>query len=176
LLVESSARGARQRGLRNQALRAHAAIFVVFGGALVLVWALTRDPSPASRDEGVGYYWVFWVVLGWAFVLALHGLRSFGYLPSTIGRRRRDSVQPAPESALAAPSRLDVLTEREREILALVGQARSNKDIARELVISERTARSHVSNILRKLGLSSRTEAALLAARERLAEPTSGSR
>jgi DNA-binding CsgD family transcriptional regulator len=165
---------AGERGLRDQALRAHAAIFVLFGAGLVLVWALTKDPSPAPRDQGAGYYWVFWVLLGWAFVLALHGLRSFGFLPSTIGRRRPALGQPSPALSAMSSWRLDVLTEREREILGLVAQGRSNKEIARELVISERTARSHVSNILRKLGLSSRTEAALLAVREGLARPSDG--
>jgi RNA polymerase sigma factor (sigma-70 family) len=61
------------------------------------------------------------------------------------------------------------LTPREREILRLLGAGKSNKAIARELVISERTARTHVSNLLRKLRVSSRTQAALLAVREGLA-------
>ena len=58
------------------------------------------------------------------------------------------------------------LTPRELEILNLVGEGKANKEIATELTISERTARTHVSNILRKLGLSSRTQAALWAVRE----------
>jgi DNA-binding NarL/FixJ family response regulator len=62
------------------------------------------------------------------------------------------------------------LTEREREILRLVGAGKANKEIAAELVITERTARTHVSNILRKLGLASRTQAALWAVREGLAD------
>jgi DNA-binding NarL/FixJ family response regulator len=66
------------------------------------------------------------------------------------------------------------LTEREREVLALVAQGASNQDIGRALSISERTARSHVSNILSKLGLSSRTQAALWAIREGLASPEPG--
>ena len=61
------------------------------------------------------------------------------------------------------------LTEREREILALVARGLTNKAIAAELVISERTARTHVSNVLAKLGLASRTQAALWAVREGLA-------
>ena len=61
------------------------------------------------------------------------------------------------------------LTPREREILRLLGTGKSNKAIGRELEISERTARTHVSNLLRKLRVSSRTQAALLAVRERLA-------
>jgi DNA-binding NarL/FixJ family response regulator len=71
----------------------------------------------------------------------------------------------------ASASPKDLLTEREREILALVAQGKANKEIAAELVISERTARTHVSNILSKLGLTSRTQAALWAVREGLAPP-----
>jgi DNA-binding NarL/FixJ family response regulator len=63
------------------------------------------------------------------------------------------------------------LSERELEILRLIAAGRANKEIARLLVISERTARTHVSHILRKLGLSSRTQAALLAVREGLGPP-----
>jgi DNA-binding NarL/FixJ family response regulator len=63
----------------------------------------------------------------------------------------------------------DLLTDREREILLLVARGQANKVIAAELVISERTARTHVSNILSKLGLTSRTQAALWAVREGLA-------
>ncbi len=63
------------------------------------------------------------------------------------------------------------LSERELEILRLIAAGRANKEIARILVISERTARTHVSHILRKLGLSSRTQAALLAVREGLGPP-----
>lgn len=60
------------------------------------------------------------------------------------------------------------LTQRERDILTLVAQGLNNREIASHLVISERTARSHVSNILMKLGLASRTQAALWAIREGL--------
>jgi DNA-binding NarL/FixJ family response regulator len=67
------------------------------------------------------------------------------------------------------------LTARELEILRLLGEGRANKEIAAELGISERTARTHVSNILRKLGLSSRTQAALWAVREGLAANDGGS-
>jgi DNA-binding NarL/FixJ family response regulator len=61
------------------------------------------------------------------------------------------------------------LTEREREVLALVARGKSNLEIADALVISERTARTHVSNVLGKLGLASRTQAALWAIREGIA-------
>ena len=67
----------------------------------------------------------------------------------------------------AAPP-VDPLTERELEVLALVGRGRSNKEIASDLGITERTARTHVSNILGKLGLASRTQAALYAVERKL--------
>jgi DNA-binding NarL/FixJ family response regulator len=66
---------------------------------------------------------------------------------------------------------LGVLTAREKEVLVLVAEGRSNRDIADHLVISERTARTHVSHLLAKMGLSSRTQAALLAVREGLVQP-----
>ena len=61
------------------------------------------------------------------------------------------------------------LTERELEVLLLITRGRSNRDIADHLVISEMTVRAHVSNILSKLHLASRTQAALYALREGLA-------
>jgi DNA-binding NarL/FixJ family response regulator len=64
------------------------------------------------------------------------------------------------------------LTPREREVLVLVARGRSNREIADTLVISERTARTHVSNVLVKLGLASRTQAALWAVREGLVPST----
>jgi DNA-binding NarL/FixJ family response regulator len=66
------------------------------------------------------------------------------------------------------------LTSRELDVLRLVAAGKPNKQIAAELAIGERTARTHVSRILRKLGLSSRTQAALWAVREGLAEPERG--
>ena len=65
---------------------------------------------------------------------------------------------------------LSGLTSRELEVLCLVAAGKPNKEIAAELEISERTARTHVSRILRKLGLSSRTQAALWAVREGLVD------
>jgi len=61
------------------------------------------------------------------------------------------------------------LTEREREVLGLVARGQSNKEIATSLAITERTARTHVSNILGKLELASRTQAALWAIEHKLA-------
>jgi NarL family two-component system response regulator LiaR len=60
----------------------------------------------------------------------------------------------------------DRLTGRETEVLSLIGRGRSNKEIARDLVLSEKTVKTHVSNILQKLQLSDRTQAALFAVRQ----------
>jgi len=89
-------------------------------------------------------------------------VRGEVHLDSEIARRLTQDLRTGP----AGPS---LLTRRERQILALVGEGHSNREIANILVISERTARTHVSNVLNKLNLTSRTQAALMAIREGLA-------
>ncbi len=69
------------------------------------------------------------------------------------------------------PDPVEPLTERERDVLRLLGQGMSNKEIGSALFITERTARTYVSNILGKLGLASRTQAALYAVEHKIAEP-----
>jgi NarL family two-component system response regulator LiaR len=82
---------------------------------------------------------------------------------------------PTPAPAFGTPvgaldeTPVDALTEREVEVLQLVAQGRSNREIADQLVIVEGTVRAHVSNILSKLHLASRTQATLYALREGLA-------
>lgn len=90
-------------------------------------------------------------------------------------RRGEIHIDPAVSRALMGKLRdptardpLADLTGREREVLVLVAQGYANKQIARDLQISERTARTHVSNILAKLDLHSRTQAALFAVRNGL--------
>jgi DNA-binding NarL/FixJ family response regulator len=75
---------------------------------------------------------------------------------------------PTSGSVATERSGLAALTAREREVLALVARGFSNLAIAAELGITERTARTHVSNILAKLGLTSRTQAAVLVVEQRL--------
>jgi NarL family two-component system response regulator LiaR len=67
------------------------------------------------------------------------------------------------------PPTLDPLTGRELDVLRLIATGKSNREIADELVLAELTVRTHVSNILRKLHLASRTQAALYALKEGLA-------
>ncbi len=93
-------------------------------------------------------------------------LASQMHLDPSVARLLADSVRaPRPRSAS--------LTSREREVLALVAHGASNQQIAQTLVISERTARTHVSAILMKLGLVSRTQAALWAVHEGMAPDSS---
>lgn len=71
----------------------------------------------------------------------------------------------AGEGQGVAQGRGGSLTDREREVLALIADGRSNREIARALVLSEKTVKTHVSNILMKLDLADRTQAALWAVR-----------
>lgn len=73
-----------------------------------------------------------------------------------------------PHAEPAAPG--EALTQRELEVLRLLAQGLENREIAQKLVVSEATVRTHVSNILGKLHLASRTQAALYALREGLAK------
>jgi DNA-binding NarL/FixJ family response regulator len=75
------------------------------------------------------------------------------------------------ERAAATASGDEPLTSREHEVLGLVARGLSNREIAGRLAITERTARTHVSNILGKLGLASRTQAALYAVEHGLVPP-----
>ena len=80
-------------------------------------------------------------------------------------------VQLSPKAAtrllreIRAPQSPETLTERETEVLKALAQGQSNKEIARHLVISEKTVKTHVTHILSKLQVPSRTQAALYAIR-----------
>jgi DNA-binding NarL/FixJ family response regulator len=79
-----------------------------------------------------------------------------------LAQRMRQKKDPA-------ESLVEPLTDREREVLGLLAQGLSNKEIGTRLFITERTARTYVSNILGKLGLASRTQAALWAVEHKMA-------
>lgn len=68
---------------------------------------------------------------------------------------------------------LDRLTPREREVLELIGRGFPNKLIARELALSEKTVKTHVGHVFAKLGVTDRTQAAVLAVRAGLVDPMS---
>jgi DNA-binding NarL/FixJ family response regulator len=86
-------------------------------------------------------------------------------------------VQLSPEAAarllreVRAPESPEVLTERETDVLRLLARGMANKEIAQELSIGEKTVKTHVSHILSKLDVQSRTQAALYAARIGLVSP-----
>lgn len=71
----------------------------------------------------------------------------------------RAAAQPSPAAALG-------LTEREAEVVALIAEGLSNKEIGARLFITEKTASHHVSSVLGKLGVARRAEAAALAVRQ----------
>jgi DNA-binding NarL/FixJ family response regulator len=75
-----------------------------------------------------------------------------------LSRRHRNPV-PGDDR----PSKLDVLTSREREVLDVLATGATNKAIAQQLFISEKTVSVHVTNLLAKLGVTNRTEAAAVA-------------
>ncbi|MEU4513563.1 response regulator transcription factor [Nonomuraea wenchangensis] len=72
------------------------------------------------------------------------------------------------EAPPAVPDAPVPLTDREREVLRLIAAGRSNKEIARALTVAEKTVKTHVSNVLMKLGVQDRTQAALYAVRHHL--------
>jgi len=88
--------------------------------------------------------------------------RGEASLHSSVAARLMSELTGARSSPLA------LLTEREKEVLACIARGMSNAEIAEHLIIGERTVKTHVSNILSKLHLQDRTQAALLALRERL--------
>ncbi|HYP42160.1 MAG TPA: response regulator transcription factor [Chloroflexia bacterium] len=99
----------------------------------------------------------------------VHAIRSAAagevHLDPRVARRLMEELHPSKQKP--APTQ-EVLSEREVEVLKLVAKGYSNQAIGEHLIISPKTAKTHVSNILSKLGLSSRTQAAVYALREGL--------
>jgi two-component system nitrate/nitrite response regulator NarL len=95
----------------------------------------------------------------------LNGVRGGAEPPRA---RAAAAAMPAAEAGTGA-AELDKLSPREREILRLVARGQSNKEIARELDVAESTVKIHVQNMLRKLNLSSRVQAAVFAVEQGVA-------
>jgi two-component system, NarL family, response regulator LiaR len=99
-------------------------------------------------------------------VRAIHQVhRGEPTLEPSIARKVLSELSQTPKKPLSP----DPLTDRELDVLRLLAQGKSNRDIAEQLVITEMTVRTHVSNILSKLHLASRTQAALYALKEGIA-------
>lgn len=101
---------------------------------------------------------------------AIHDVyRGEPSMSPTIAQKLMRELQRSAKHAAGLPPTEEPLTEREVAVLRLVAQGLSNQEIGERLVISERTVRTHVSNILDKLHLANRTQAALYALKEGLA-------
>jgi two-component system, NarL family, response regulator LiaR len=90
--------------------------------------------------------------------------------PTVAARLLHQLSDPTTQAGPSVPPDVDGLTRREREVLSLLAAGRSNKRIAFELGIAEKTVKTHVGHVLAKLGVADRTQAALLAVRAGLAE------
>ncbi|GII30760.1 response regulator [Planotetraspora mira] len=133
-------------------------------GVRVIVLTSVSDPvdvAPAMRAGAAGF--LYKDVDPAALVQAIRAVHG-------------GQVLLAPDAAVAmlsgpgpAPDAMAVLTERELEVLRLIATGCSNREIARELLVAEKTVKTHVSNVLMKLGVQDRTQAALYAVRHGLA-------
>ncbi|WP_327049153.1 response regulator transcription factor [Microbispora sp. NBC_01189] len=119
------------------------------------------DVAPAMRAGAAGF--LYKDVDPAALVRAIHAVHA-------------GQILLAPEAAEAMlsaererPEQAAALTDREREVLRHLAAGRSNREIARALVVAEKTVKTHVSNVLMKLGVQDRTQAALYAVRHGLA-------
>ena len=99
--------------------------------------------------------------------------RGDALLAPTVTRRLLERFGRVLSEEPASPQDLDELTEREREVLRLVALALSNAEIASRLVLTEATVKTHVSAVLRKLGLRDRVQAVVFAYDVGLVRPRS---
>ena len=159
-LARAEAEWGRARGKNSPA--AWQAVVDTFGPAFVYEtarsrWRLAEALAEKGQREKAEHEWK----------LAMETVERLGAVPlltalADLARRARIGPRPStyPPGVLAA------LTPREQEVLELLVEGRSNREIAAKLFIAPKTASVHVSNILAKLGASSRTEAAAIAYRE----------
>ncbi|HEU5155980.1 MAG TPA: response regulator transcription factor [Streptosporangiaceae bacterium] len=145
--------------------------------ARVLVLTSVAEGShvlPAVRAGAVGY--LYKDVDPQALVQAIRAVRDGNVLfapeaaAAVLGGGTAAADGAAADGAVATGTAAGLadLTEREREVLVEITRGRSNREIARALVVSEKTVKTHVSNVLMKLGVADRTQAALYAVRHGL--------
>ncbi|MEV0613871.1 response regulator transcription factor [Nonomuraea sp. NPDC050404] len=131
----------------------------------IVVLTSVSDPSdvgPAMRAGAAGF--LYKDVDPLALVQAVRAVHGGQVL---LAPEAAEAMLASPSNG-AAPMPVP-LTEREREVLALIAAGRSNREIARSLAVAEKTVKTHVSNVLMKLGVQDRTQAALYAVRHGLA-------
>lgn len=115
------------------------------------------------------------------FVARAYSVGARAYLPKSVSVKEmvvdlgRVACELQPEHCLLVPyttrttgQRVGCLTQREMQVLQLLGDALSNKEIGRQLRISVETVKEHVQNVLRKIGVTDRTKAAVWAVRQQL--------
>ncbi|MER5323957.1 response regulator transcription factor [Streptosporangium roseum] len=125
-----------------------------------------EDVAPAMRAGASGF--LYKDVDPAALVQAIRAVHGGQVLLAPEAAEAMLSV-PALAPAPAAGRYVAPLTDRELEVLTLIASGRSNREIARELAVAEKTVKTHVSNVLMKLGVQDRTQAALYAVRNGLA-------
>ncbi|MEV8636097.1 response regulator transcription factor [Streptosporangium sp. NPDC051023] len=126
-----------------------------------------QDVAPAMRAGAAGF--LYKDVDPTALVQAIRAVHGGQVLLAAEAAEAMLSGSPVPASVSTTAGQVMPLTEREREVLALIASGRSNREIARELAVAEKTVKTHVSNVLMKLGVQDRTQAALYAVRHGLA-------
>ncbi|MFB4285933.1 MULTISPECIES: response regulator [unclassified Nonomuraea] len=134
------------------------------GATKVVVLTSVSDPSdvgPAMRAGAAGF--LYKDVDPPALVQAVRAVHGGQVLLAP--EAAEAMLATSANAAVPAPV---PLTEREREVLALIASGRSNREIARSLAVAEKTVKTHVSNVLMKLGVQDRTQAALYAVRHGL--------
>ncbi|RVX46508.1 LuxR family two component transcriptional regulator [Nonomuraea polychroma] len=119
------------------------------------------DVAPAMRAGASGF--LYKDVDPSALVQAVRAVHGGQVLLAPEAAEAMLSAGGAPDVPAPVP-----LTDREREVLALIAAGRSNREIARSLAVAEKTVKTHVSNVLMKLGVQDRTQAALYAVRHGL--------
>jgi DNA-binding NarL/FixJ family response regulator len=145
------------------------------GGPFPRVLVLTsvsdrEDVAPAMRAGAAGFLYkdVEPAALVQA-IRAVHGGQIL--LAPEAAEAMLSGLSGPPGSAAPVSGHMTSLTDREREVLTLIASGRSNREIARELTVAEKTVKTHVSNVLMKLGVQDRTQAALYAVRHGLDRP-----